>query len=293
LHSHQRAAVRGAFDVERRCKLSLCELPLNELFTAWAGIFAMDLARYLLFAGSLFLLVTVLLRGHFRNRKIQRARAELSQIRQEVLFSIATVVIFSLNGLFIHSMTIAGQFEIYDEIERYGWVYWAFSIVLIVVLHDTYFYWLHRLMHLPRVFRLVHLRHHRSRTPTAWTAYSFAPLEALIHAAFLTLFLTVFPLHWSVVLIFINHMLLRNVIGHSGHEIFPKTWLDLPILRWITTVTHHDLHHSRGYMNFGLYFTWWDRLCSTENPLYAQRFRMAAGGARCDAESYSKPASPS
>lgn len=36
-------------------------------------------------------------------------------------------------------------------------------------------------------------------------------------------------------------------------------------------VTHHDMHHANGNSNFGLYFTWWDRLMGTEHQDYVAR----------------------
>ncbi|MDA0820387.1 MAG: hypothetical protein O3C52_05755 [Proteobacteria bacterium] len=57
------------------------------------------------------------------------------------------------------------------------------------------------------------------------------------------------------VFIFIWHMITRNVIRHAGVEIYPRCWVDNPLNRWWNTTTHHDLHHSAGTCNFGLYFT--------------------------------------
>lgn len=53
-------------------------------------------------------------------------------------------------------------------------------------------------------------------------------------------------------------------------------WVDSKWLDWLTTTTHHDLHHSEGNHNFGLYFTWWDRWMGTEHPQYKERFRAVA-----------------
>ncbi|MDB5704262.1 MAG: sterol desaturase, partial [Sphingomonas bacterium] len=50
-----------------------------------------------------------------------------------------------------------------------------------------------------------------------------------------------------------------------------------PLTGWLTTTTHHDLHHSEGRHNFGLYFTWWDRWMGTEHPKYHARFENIAG----------------
>ena len=32
---------------------------------------------------------------------------------------------------------------------------------------------------------------------------------------------------------------------------------------------HHSLHHSRLSVHFGLYFTFWDRVCGTQDARYA------------------------
>ena len=72
---------------------------------------------------------------------------------------------------------------VYDEIATYGWGYWALSIVLMIFLHDTYFYWMHRLMHQPRLFKWIHLGHHKSTNPSPWAAYAFHPLEAIVEAS--------------------------------------------------------------------------------------------------------------
>ncbi len=48
-----------------------------------------------------------------------------------------------------------------------------------------------------------------------------------------------------------------------------------PLFDFLTTTTHHDLHHAQAGWNYGLYFTWWDRLMGTEHPDYHARFAQA------------------
>ena len=93
-----------------------------------------------------------------------------------------------------------------------------------------------------------------------------------MEAGILPLATLVMPMHELTAFIFVSHMIVRNVVGHAGFELFPAWWMKVPMLRWITTTTHHDLHHSTGRYNFGLYFTWWDRLMGTEHPEYRERF---------------------
>jgi sterol desaturase/sphingolipid hydroxylase (fatty acid hydroxylase superfamily) len=64
----------------------------------------------------------------------------------------------------------------------------------------------------------------------------------------------------------------RNTVGHCGYELLPADKNDRPLFDWMTTVTHHDLHHARAGYNFGLWFTWWDRWMGTEDPTYHVRF---------------------
>ncbi len=83
---------------------------------------------------------------------------------------------------------------------------------------------------------------------------------------------------------FVIFMVARNVLGHAGFELHPKGWTRHPVLGWLTTTTHHDLHHAAVGCNYGLYFTWWDRLMGTEHPHYRQRFdEVVAGTVRADA----------
>lgn len=231
-------------------------------------ILGIDLLRYLLGAGLVWLIVNVALRHRLAGRRIQGAAPRPGQIRHELAYSMATVVIFAANGLMLWLLVGSGQARIYDDVARHGWWWWWASLALIVVAHDAWFYWTHRLLHLGRWFRAVHGRHHVSAHPTPWAAYSFHPVEAAIQAAFLPIFVCLVPTHAVVIGVFLVHMILRNAIGHCGHELFPWALTPRGPLRWITPVTHHHFHHARNRGNFGLYFTWWDRWCGTEDAEY-------------------------
>ena len=171
-------------------------------------------------------------------------------------------------GLMVWLLIGNGTLRVYPDVARHGWAWWWASLVVIVVAHDTWFYWTHRALHHRRWFRAVHGRHHASMHPTPWAAYAFHPVEALVQAMFLPLFLVSVPVHTGVLAVFLLHIILRNTIGHCAHELFPWRWTPRGWLRWITPVSHHHFHHARNRGNYGLYFTWWDRPCGTEDPEY-------------------------
>ncbi len=118
----------------------------------------------------------------------------------------------------------------------------------------------------------VHRVHHESTNPSPWASYSFHPWEALIQALVLPILVFTLPLHPLTIFIFLTYMIVRNVMGHLGFEILPKGFTKNKCLNWNTAVTHHNMHHEHFHSNYGLYFTWWDRLMKTENARYHESF---------------------
>lgn len=240
--------------------------------TVWLYTFVADSLRYLLAAGLVFLVLWVWLRRRLRGRRIQTGFPARGDMWREVRWSAATAATFATVGIGTTFLIQSGWTRFYPHMSDHGWGYWAFSLVAVIVLHDAYFYWTHRSMHHPALFRRFHKVHHLSTNPSPWAAYAFAPGEAASQALFVPLTLMVLPLHPLALFLFLVHMILRNALGHSGFEIFPRGAPRRPVWGRFTTTTHHDLHHSDNRGNFGLYFTWWDRLMGTEHPDYRETF---------------------
>lgn len=239
--------------------------------------FTFDLGRYLIAAGAISLILW-LAKGWSDARRIQSRRAKWADYKREFLSSMRTVAVFGLTTISTVLFIEAGWISV-DE-SAINWPILALQVMAMIVAHDAYFYWMHRGLHLKAMFRFSHLHHHKSRTPTPWAAYSFSSFEAMTEAAFVPVYLLLastlgVPMYGFAIFIFLAHMIIRNVMGHAGVELFPAGWTRSP-LGWITTTTHHDLHHSEGKTNFGLYFTWWDRMMGTEHPQYEDRFNAVA-----------------
>ena len=166
-----------------------------------------DFLRYALAAGAVWLVVNVLLRRRLAARRILDAEPMPGQVRREITYSLSTVVIFAANGLLLWLLIANGTVEVYPDVAHRGWAWWWASLALIIVAHDTWFYWTHRALHHRRWFRAVHGRHHASLHPPPWAAYAFHPVEALVQAIFLPLFLLVVPVHAGVLGLFLLHMI--------------------------------------------------------------------------------------
>ena len=237
------------------------------------GSIRVELIRYLAGAAGVAVLYW-LVRHWIAHRRIQTRRATQADRWREFGQSVQTICMFAVVNLITYALFRAGIIPAH----RGAPVAWmvAWQIVAMVILHDAYFYWMHRTLHLRALFRMAHATHHRSRTPTSWAAYSFAPGEAVFEAIYIPImFLAlswIAPLERWAVFLFLGHQIARNAIGHSGFELAWPGFTRSALTGWLTTTTHHDLHHSEGRYNFGLYFTWWDRWLGTEHPQYHARF---------------------
>jgi len=239
-----------------------------------------DFVRYATGAGLTFVAVEFVLRSWTKSRQIRDSRPGFPQIAREVLASLRTIAIFASFGLMIALGVMTGWIELAPEPQGWGWLWFGANLALLLLAHDAWFYWTHRLMHRPRLFRWFHRLHHRSHNPTPFAAYAFDASEAVVNAAFYPVALLVLPTSISCALTFLFIMMTVNAIGHCGHEIYPARRDGTPLLDFFTTVTHHDLHHAQARWNFGFYFTHWDRWMGTEHPRYHEEFRRAVSQCR-------------
>ena len=128
------------------------------------------------------------------------------------------------------------------------------------------------MMHHPLLFKRVHRVHHLSTNPSPLAAYSFHPFEAVVEALFFPVIILLVPVHFSVIVAFVVIDLGYNVLGHLGHELYPKGFTSHPIGKWNNTSTHHNMHHRYFNANYGLYFNVWDRICGTNHARYEATF---------------------
>lgn len=234
---------------------------------AWPMLVAMLIygVRYLIMAAGAFLIARPTPGGGW-GRPHASAPARLDyrrQVRRELLYSSGTVLIFGLINAILFGWGLIDYSLLYYRLDSYpAWWFWL-SIALMLLLHDTMFYWAHRAMHTDRLYRAMHLLHHRSVHPTTFTSYSFHPGEALAEALMVTAILFMVPSHPLAFFIFQTISTAYNVYGHSGREFYPRGWGGHWLGRWLNTSTLHAFHHARERANYGLYFLFWDRLMRT------------------------------
>ena len=189
-------------------------------------------------------------------------------VRRELAYSGVTVLVFGLVNVMLFGFGLIHQSLMYCRAATYPmWWFWA-SIPVLLILHDTFFYWFHRAMHLKALFATMHQVHHQSVCPTAYAAYSFHPTEAMAEALIVTTIVVIIPVNPLAFIIFQTISTAYNVYGHCGREFYPPGTASHWLGRWLNTSTAHAVHHGKGRYNYGLCFMFWDRWLKSADPAY-------------------------
>lgn len=216
--------------------------------------------RYLIASGGFALATRLRQPGLYRGLDRQIAR--------EIAWSLASAFIYGIPaGVIAWGWQARGWTKIYSDMDSYPLWYLPLSVIVYLAVHDTWFYWTHRWMHWPKLFRIAHAVHHASRPPTAWAAMSFHPWEALTGAVVIPALVLLVPIHVGALAVVLSIMTVMGVSNHMGWEMFPRALVRGPAGRWLITATHHQRHHDLYNCNYGLYFRVWDRLCGTDKGL--------------------------
>ena len=191
-----------------------------------------------------------------------------SQIRMEIGWSLASAAIYGVPaGIVAWGWQNRGWTRIYTDFADYPLWYLPVSLLIYLFLHDTWFYWTHRWMHRPSLFKIAHAVHHASRPPTAWAAMSFHPVEAVTGAVVIPALVLLVPIHVAMLGLVLAIMTLMGVTNHMGWEIFPRALVHSRLGGWLITASHHQRHHEAYSCKYGLYFRFWDRICRTDRGI--------------------------
>jgi lathosterol oxidase len=245
---------------------------MEKMLQALVTIFSFTAIRYFILAGVPFFLFYKLIAKWYAKGKIQNRNASLKDFMREILHSTQTSAVFAVIAYVILYTPLKNYTQLYDSFTDFPLWYLPVSLVLSLVIHDTYFYWMHRLLHHKKLFNYAHVLHHKSTNPSPWASYSFHFFEAWAEGAVLLVIVMIMPIHSIVVVWFTIVGFVINVYGHLGYEVAPK-WLKGSFLfQIINTSVYHNIHHSKFKGNYGLYFRVWDRLMGTEHPDYVKEY---------------------
>ena len=245
--------------------------------------FLPQIGGYLAVVGLLFAVFWVWGERAFARRRVQKVKLFTTrQLRHELLYTLVTFLAGAASAGVVIVLHARGKTSIVDtlapgqELLALAWV------VGIVVFNDGWFYAWHRLLHTPRMFRLVHAVHHKSVDVNPFSSYSFHAFEGFILGAWIIPAAIFLPIPMPALALVQVVGLLNNVNSHLGYELLPSWWVKIPPFKWTASSTYHNLHHQKLKGNYALFFRFWDRIFGTELPGYDMAFvdRSEARGAK-------------
>lgn len=199
-------------------------------------------------------------------------QVKLGQVRREIWYSFLGAIIFAIAGTIMLICWQRGYTQLYTSISIWDLLWIPLGFFGALFIHETYYYWLHRWMHQPKVLHRFHHTHHNSLYTSSFTSFSFHPIEAGLQAIFLPVLVLILPMHFFVLIALLITMSVTAVINHAGVEVYPSSAVKSPTAKWIIGATHHDMHHLKYRCNYGLYFTFWDQWMGTEETGFEDRF---------------------
>ncbi len=133
-------------------------------------------------------------------------------------------------------------------------VWFIILFPLITIWSSIHFYWVHRLLHWPPLYRVAHALHHRNVNIGPWSGISMHPIEHVLYFSTLLIHFVVgsHPLHFLFHLFFQSVGAAATHTGFEGLKLRGKNRMDLGTF-------FHQLHHKHFKCNYGNIESPWDR----------------------------------
>lgn len=142
----------------------------------------------------------------------------------------------------------------------------AAQFVFFVYVDDFLFYWMHRAMHSPWLFKRVHATHHRILTPWAVTGHYMHPLEFIATGLLALAVPWVIGAHVYTLWLWITFRQWEAAEGHCGYDL---PWSPSKLFPGSDGARHHDWHHAKVKGNYAGFFPHCDRWFGTFAKGYA------------------------
>ena len=170
-------------------------------------------------------------------------KQDLSKNRNfEIKNSLGSIFIFGLSGVaFVYMVRHNMAHLILDSPLNI-----IIGLLILNVFNEVHFYMIHRLLHIPLLYRRIHYVHHRSKVPTTYSVFSFHWIEALLLSTVPIVIAPFVSFSLIAVILYPLTSIIINFIGHCNYRFPDGNWLNKLALG-----TKHAKHHYLNRGNFG------------------------------------------
>ena len=194
----------------------------------------------------------------FEKLKIQDKNINYDVLKSRVplvLFNVIVLMILTTIGLYyFKSYYISDYTSFYIETGK---------LIIILLVDDVFFYFLHRTMHENKfIYKTIHKIHHRANTPIPIDYIYVHPLEWL--SGFIGPFIGMLLIGGISIETFWAYLIVRNVHELHIHSGLKTSSFISKIIPFYGPNEHHDLHHAKRDGNYASTFVLWDKIFKTQ-----------------------------
>lgn len=175
---------------------------------------------------------------------------KVARVVGQVLFN--QIVVGLPFGVLAHQLLKLRGYDCSTELPTFHWV--VFELTVCILVEEAGFYYSHRLLHHPRLYRYIHKQHHEWTSPIAITAVYCHPVEHIFSNLLPPLLgVVLLGSHPATAWLWFTIAILSTLNAHSGFHfpLFPSP-------------EAHDYHHLKFTQNYGILGVL-DRLHGTDN----------------------------
>lgn len=163
-----------------------------------------------------------------------------------------------------------------------AWYVMVGQLLFFILLDDFLYYWMHRAMHRPWLFRHVHAVHHRARTPYAIAGNYLHWAEYVATISLVLIGPMLVGAHVVTLWIWVIIRQLEAADGHFGYDL---PWNPLRLLPLYDGSGYHDFHHGSFRGNYAGALGYLDRVFGTRSEGYVAYCSAPANNEASDAGS--------
>jgi lathosterol oxidase len=221
----------------------------RQLITLYFIVWIFGLLVYFLFASLSYIFI-------FDKRTLNHPKFIKNQIWLEIIQANKSMPFMALCTAPLMCLEVRGYSKLYDTTDEGPGLWYNFAqFPIFLVFTDFCIYWIHRYLHHPLIYKHLHKPHHKWIMPTPYASHAFHPLDGFSQSLPYHIFPFLFPLQklaYVALFVFVNFW---SILIHDGEYLTNN-----PV---VNGAACHSLHHSRFEVNYGQFFTAFDRLGGT------------------------------
>lgn len=176
-------------------------------------------------------------------------------IKHQISLIISLPLIYPLLNYF-------GHVSVRTDIPSFLTISW--QIFIFILCEDFLFFWTHYLCHTRWLYKRIHKQHHIFKQPTGVAFILADPWELLLQNQLPVWFAAILfkEKHIFTICLWIFLRVYQTINAHSGYDL-PYISPQYYFPGILSGTLEHDYHHQYTKMNYGSFFTFWDRLMNT------------------------------